>query len=99
MMEDNELISVALICSSYEIEPGFIDSLLDYGLIEVNEVGSERFIESSRVVDLERMIHLHYDLEINLEGIDTILHLLGKMYSLQEELAEMRNRLRFFGME
>ena len=95
-MENDEIIRVELICSSYDIESAFIDSLLDFGLIEIQEVDQARFLERARVSDLEKMIHLHYDLNINLEGIDTINHLLNKMQELQDELNQMRNRLRFY---
>lgn len=95
-MENEELIRVELICSSYNIESAFIDSLFDFGLIEIMELEENRYVEKKRINDLEKMIHLHYDLNINLEGIDTITHLLNKMYELQEELNQMKNRLQLY---
>ena len=95
-MENDELIRVELICSSYNIESAFIDSLLDFGLIDIMEMEQIRYLEKRRISDLEKMIHLHYDLNINLEGIDTITHLLNKLYTLQDELNQMRNRLRLY---
>jgi hypothetical protein len=99
MMEDNDMIRVELICSSYNIEPSFIDSLLDYGLIEITELERERFIPMQRLVDLEKMIRLHYDLNINLEGIDTIFHLLNRISELQQELNLMKNKMIFYNIE
>ena len=98
-MEENEMIRVELICSSYDIDPGFIDSLLDFGLIEITELDSQRFIPVHCVVDLEKMIRLHYDLNINLEGIDTILHLLQRISRLQDELNMARNKMIFYNIE
>ena len=98
-MDEHELIRIELICSSYNIEPSFIDSLLDFGLIEITELESQRFIPTQRLVDLEKMIRLHYDLNINLEGIDTILHLLNRIRELQDELNNVKNKMLFYNME
>jgi len=47
-------------------------------------------------VENEEVIHLHVDLEINIEGIETILHLLEKIDTLQNEAIELKNRLRLY---
>ena len=39
------------------------------------------------------MIRLHYELDINIEGIDAISHLLQRVDQLQDELRIMKNRL------
>lgn len=92
-MEDDNLVRIDVICSHYEIEHTFVDALLDYGLIEVTVVEDNKFLDKSRISDLERWIHLHYDLDINFEGIDTIANLLERMNALQNELTEMKNKL------
>jgi hypothetical protein len=38
-------------------------------------------------------MRLHYDLDINLEGIEAITSLLNRVKSMQEEIRELRNRL------
>jgi hypothetical protein len=38
-------------------------------------------------------MRLHYDLDINLEGIEAITCLLDRVRSMQEEIRELRNRL------
>ena len=42
------------------------------------------------------MMRMHYDLDINMEGIDVIAHLLKRIDSLQQELKMAKNRLRLF---
>jgi chaperone modulatory protein CbpM len=96
MMATDDLIRVELICSSYSVEPSFIDSLYELGLIEITVVDENKFLEAQRINDLERMIRMHYDLDINLEGIETISHLLQQINRLQEEMNMLKNRLRFF---
>ncbi|MFT7364613.1 MAG: hypothetical protein ACI9UV_002823, partial [Algoriphagus sp.] len=43
--------------------------------------------------DLEKVLRLHKELDVNLEGIDVILNLLGKVESLQMELNLAKQRL------
>lgn len=98
-MENDDMILLELICTSYNVEADFIDSLYDYGLIEVVTVEEHKFIDKDQISELEKMIRLHYDLQINLEGIETITHLLQRMQALQAELTLLRNRLRFYENE
>lgn len=95
-MENDDMILVEMICTSYNVESDFIDSLFDCGLIDIVTVEQRKFIGKNQVSDLEKMIRLHYDLQINLEGIETITHLLQRMQLLQEEMMVLKNRLRFY---
>jgi chaperone modulatory protein CbpM len=38
----------------------------------------------------------YYELDINLEGIETITHLLQRINSMQDEVITFRKRLRFY---
>jgi len=40
------------------------------------------------------MMRFHYDLNINIEGIDAITHLLQQIEDLQQELIATKNKLR-----
>ena len=42
------------------------------------------------------MVRLHYDLEINMEGIDAITHLLKKLQTMQDEISVLKNKLRVY---
>ena len=46
--------------------------------------------------NLEKFIRLYYELDINLEGIETITHLLQRINSLQDEIIILKNRLRLY---
>lgn len=89
-----ELILIETLCTHYEIEVSFVDSLYSLGLIEIHTVEQTRFIPEEKVADLEKMIRIHQDLEVNPEGIDVILNLLRKVDDLKSELADTKNRLR-----
>jgi DNA-binding transcriptional MerR regulator len=62
----------------------------------VRTVDEAVFIDADDIGDVERIIHLHQDLDINLEGIDAILQLLKRLEQTQAELMALRNRLRLY---
>lgn len=80
----------------YEVEKSFVDSLHDVGLIHVVDYEDERFIEFDELSDLEQFIRWYYDMEINVEGIDALKHMLGKVKYLQSEVNQLRNELQFY---
>ncbi len=95
-MEPKEYISVTEFCSSHHIQYSFINSLNEYGLVELTVIEENEFIHPEQVRELEKIMRLHYDLEINMQGIDAITHLLKKVNDLQEEIRYLRNRLQRF---
>ncbi len=46
----------------------------------------EIYIPEEKVTDLEKVLRLHQELDVNLEMIDVILNLRGRVESLQTEL-------------
>ena len=90
----NELIIVSEYCSKCNIEPSFIDLLEEEGLIDVVSENGERYLYCSQLSELERYTRFYYELSINVEGIDVIHHLLRRMEEMQQEMCELRNRLR-----
>lgn len=90
------LISASEFCVYHNIEFSFISNLKEFGLVEIVKFQQADYIPEDQVEKLERMIRLHRELEINLEGIDTIDHLLGRMIHLQEEVTKLKNRLRLY---
>ncbi|MCI1648894.1 MAG: chaperone modulator CbpM [Bacteroides sp.] len=94
-MQD-ELIIISDYCRKCNIEPSFIDLLEEGGLIDVFSEGGERCLSYSQLPDLEQYSRMYYDLSINIEGIDAIHHLLGRMDEMQREICELRNQLRLF---
>lgn len=92
-METENLILIEKICSHHEIEISFVHALREYGLIEVVEVADNQYLSNEQLRDFEKMMRLHYELNINLEGIDVIARLLQQIDDLQQELLAARNKL------
>jgi hypothetical protein len=90
------LIPAVEFCASHNIEVSFIRSLQQTGLIEISSVEETIYIHESQLQDLERIIHLYFELDINLEGIETINHLLRRINYMQDEITSLRNRLSLY---
>ena len=95
----NELFIVSEYCDKCHIEPQFIDMLQEEGLIDVLTQDGTRYLTTDELPDVERFSRLYYDLDINMEGIDAIRHLLERMDEMQREIEYLRSRLRLFDVE
>ena len=80
----------------YEVEESFIESLQEVGLIQVIDQDEDRFIEYEDLSDLEQFIRWYYEMDINVEGIDALRHMLQRVRSLQSEIAQLRHELQFY---
>jgi len=80
-------------CEVYHIETSFISKLQEYGLIEITTMREQKLIAKDRIYELEKFIRLHYDLDINMPGIDAILHLLQRINDLQAEVWRLKTQL------
>jgi len=92
-MQSEYLITIDEFCAKHEIEVSFISSLQQTGLIEITTIEEVGFIPVDQIQQLEKFMRFYYELDINLEGIETISHLLKRVTDLQEEIIELRNRL------
>lgn len=95
----NDLIIITDYCDKCHIDPSFIDILEDWDLIATQVSDGRRCLPFSQLPDVERYSRMYYDLDINIEGIDVIHHLLQRMDGMQREIDRLRGRLRFFGEE
>lgn len=96
-MSNNEgmtLVPLELFCSIAHVETTLIDSLEESGLVQITVVEQRRYITEEELLRTERLVRLHDDLGINVEGIEAIEHLLQRMQTLKEEMNHLQNRLR-----
>jgi MerR HTH family regulatory protein len=95
-MENEHLIPADEFCTNYNVEISFINALRENGLIEMTTIEENYFIDADQLQRLERFIRWHYDLDINLEGIEVIDHLLHRVRNMQNEISVLQNKLRLF---
>ena len=74
----------------------FINQLGEHGLIQITVLEQRKYIPSHQLPLLEKYTRLHYDLDINMEGIEAISHLLQRLENIQNEMETMRRTLRLY---
>jgi hypothetical protein len=92
-MKTEDLVPAKEFCLHHDIEYSFITSLENSGLINVTSVKRSAFIHVDECKKLEKFVRLHYGLDINLEGLETISHLLNKIEDMQKEIVRLKNRM------
>jgi hypothetical protein len=95
-METKNLILIEQLCSHHNIEISFINALQEFGLIEIVIIEDNRYLSHEQLKDIEKMMRLHYELNINMGGIDAISNLLLQIDNLQQELTAAKNKLKVF---
>ncbi|WOD42954.1 chaperone modulator CbpM [Hwangdonia lutea] len=95
-METQDLIPIQIICKRYSIPVSFINTLQEFQLIEIIDEKDEFYIHTAQIKEVEKMMRLHYDLDINLEGVDVIFNLLKQVESLKNEINTLHNKLRLY---
>ncbi|RYY17919.1 MAG: MerR family transcriptional regulator [Chitinophagaceae bacterium] len=95
-MNTENLVTAIDFCSCHQIEVSFIRTLSESGLIETTEIQQQVYLSRDELEKLERIVQLHYNMDINLEGVEAIDHLLGQIRRLQDEVTALKNKLRFY---
>lgn len=95
-MKTDKLITIETLCAHYHINPTFVTELHEVGLIETIQIQDEQFIDTVHLVRIERIIRLHQDLEINLEGIEVIDRLLARLDLMHKQIISLENKLQRF---
>lgn len=91
-----DLIPAKAFCASHAIEQSFIQTLYESGLIEITFIEEDPFVPAAQLEQLERMVRLYFEMDINVEGIETIVHLLHSIRSMQQEMNVLKNKLRLY---
>lgn len=82
-------------CVHYQVPADFITQLISAGLLNL-DAENEQNLDEEQFIRLERYRQMYYDLQINLEGIETIDYLLERQKELQQELALVKSKLRLY---
>jgi hypothetical protein len=95
-MKKEKMISAKEFCLYHNIDLAFIHSLKESGLIDVVSIKMEAFIEESQLRHLENLMRLKQEMDINMEGIETITYLLRRINVMQIHIVQLNNRLKFY---
>ena len=89
----SERISREELVKIYNIEITFFDSLEEAGLLKTVTENEVKYLLYDELELFERFANWHYDLDVNLPGVEVIHHLLQKMERLTEENRRLLQRL------
>jgi hypothetical protein len=95
-MNIKNLIPANEFCVHHNIGISFISSLHENGLIKITTIEETSYIHKDQLPELEKMICFYSELDINLEGIETITHLLKRINEMHSEITILKNRLSMF---
>ena len=90
------MVAASEFCTSHNVEISFLYSLSESGLLEITNVEETVFISQEQLPELEKLVRLHYDMDINLEGIEAIHHLLQQMKTMQDEMRVLKSKLALY---
>lgn len=94
-MKAATLVTVSELCVYHNVNPDFINSIQNAGLIKVKVKNEIRFVPSAELKTLETTISLHR-LDINVAGIEAIMHLLNRFEQMQENIRGLNNKLKMY---
>ncbi len=95
-MKTTDLIPANEFCTHHHIELSFIHALKESGLIEITSIEEKVFVPISQLPQLEKLVRLYYEMDINLEGIETITYLLQRLNDLHQQVLLLSNRLSMY---
>ncbi len=91
-----EFILLSDFCTSHGISHTFIYELNDNGLIKIIQRREHHYLPVEELPKAEKMLRLHTDLQINMEGVAVIAQLLDRMDEMQAKMDRLQNRLNLY---
>lgn len=87
----SERISREELVKLYNVEIRFFDDLAESGLIRTETENEIHYLIYDELPAFERFANWHYDLDVNLPGLEVINDLLNKIENLQQENRKMQH--------
>lgn len=87
---DNK-ISREEIIKIYKVEVTFFDRLEECGLVQTIEENNTKYVLYEELTNFEKFANFHYDLEVNIPGLEVIHQLLQQIHALQAEKIQLQN--------
>lgn len=85
-------ISREEIIEIYKVEVTFFDNLEACGLLQTIEENNTKYLLFEELTNFEKFANFHYDLEVNIPGLEVIHQLLQQINSLKAEKLLLQNR-------
>ncbi|MGN7823197.1 chaperone modulator CbpM [Chitinophaga sp. 22536] len=92
-MENNDKLTIEECSQHYNIATSFIVDLDDHGLIVLTREEQVTYLHYDQLPLLEKYMRLHFDLQINMEGLEAISHLLKRVQLLQATIRQLGGQI------
>lgn len=93
---EEELLPAEKCCMHYNIKYSFLELLQEHSLIEIININEQHYLHADALNNLEALLRMHYDLDINLEGIEVINNLLSRVNNLHQQTTILKNKLKIY---
>ncbi len=77
----------------HQVDIHLIEEFIHFGLLEPLEKEGRPCIREEDIEPLEIMMRLHSELEVNLAGLEAIMHMRRRMRQMQARIEELERRL------
>ena len=77
----------------YEIDITFFDELEEFGLLKTETEDDVKYLLYEELPTFEKFANWHYDLEVNMPGLQVIQNLLSQIHALQQENRQLMNKM------
>lgn len=81
----SERISREELIKIYNVEIRFFEELESCGLLQIETENEVKYISHDELSLFEKLANWHYDLQVNMPGLEVIHHLLSQIEKLQSE--------------
>jgi len=95
-MQQEEYVSVTEFCNGHSISTTVITQLNEFGLVHIIERSNSLYLPMEELPKTEKMLRLHTDLNINLEGVEVITRLLERIEEANNEMIRLKNKLSLY---
>ncbi|MDX1328504.1 MAG: chaperone modulator CbpM [Arenibacter sp.] len=92
-MKQEEYIAIEDFCTSHNIASEFVIQLYDMGLIDMVFQENLQYLPLNQLPKAEKIVRLHLDLEINVQGLGVVTELLDRIQDMQNEITALHNKL------
>ena len=91
---ETRYIKITEYCQNEKIETSFLIELHREGILHLEKREETDVIDQRDLPELEMFARWHYELGVNLEGIDAMRHMLKRMKKMQNEIHKLERKLR-----
>ncbi len=90
---ETRYIKITEFCENEKIETSFLLELNREGLLHLEKQEEVEYIDQNDLPQIEMFARWHYELGVNLEGIDAMRHMLERMKEMQRQIQILEKKL------